>query len=784
MSHKTTVNLIVSFLALAIVATSATFALVGWQAQKITEEITKKAQEQNSQQETKTPTIAQNAFAEDLPANSGTNLLPAGSYPIGDNIPPKIEDTDTLTQRFIKQASYQTLKNNPDGPQSGEDGVSIIAPDINNILAASASEKDLVDAAQNWQPSESDLVTKTVPATKENIANYFKNLKDISDNYFVGVGIPRLSEQTVSGDTFKKTAINLNTFSQKLKELEVPVTFQEFHKNLLTVGIYQKNAFTFYGQNINDPVKIILTLQTRETEYINQLNKFNEEAKKIAFLAPQSEKQTTIAKIWKNTFGIKKAHAFLGLGDVVFDPSVLAQMIVDAIKDAWKWIYTTLIRILVNKIINQIQMDLFNWVGGGGKPKFVTNWKEELSKIGNDAASSIISKAAPKLCQSFGPLVEVALTPITDPTDQESLEITCTLDQVIDNAKNFYNSFSNGGWVAYATALRPENQIWGSMFMLNDKLIRQSEKSVSGARSEKESASGFSSGNTTCTKPQNRQTTNGEYASGLGELAGSVDIITTTCDASGKPDAICAVRVCEKGDYRINTPGGAVAHSLFGSLNWKPNQIVTAQRIEELVTALIDAAINRLTNLALGWVSGSGGGSEGGGNITCSGPGSNATPGCGGNISLPGDTSGGSNSNGQTQSDLINLAQSKITVVNQAITDYQSLQGLIQTPGKGPVCAAQNSADIAKVQDAFAALNLAQAKQKLQALITELQTLTTSNPNYNQRLLEILNEIQNTPSATSGNITLQSFQGMLAQVLGSMQQCITNTQQPSGSSTP
>src|SRR5262249_45212761 len=98
-----------------------------------------------------------------------------------------------------------------------------------------------------------------------------------------------------------------------------------------------------------------------------------------------------------------------------------------------------------------------------GKPAFVTNWdgflEETATNAANVAISSLNDVTHGQLCSSFGPLITLQLRQryLTE------IPTTCTLDQVIRNVEGFYQSFENGGWIAYGALTSPGGNYYSGL---------------------------------------------------------------------------------------------------------------------------------------------------------------------------------------------------------------------------------------------------------------------------------------------------------------------------------
>ena len=302
---------------------------------------------------------------------------------------------------------------------------------------------------------------------------------------------------------------------------------------------------------------------------MTDLQELNAEVKNIKLSELRPSEASALAKI--REFFVPTANAWV-IATFETNPALVGGAVSSAfsgsgnlIKRIFEFLYKTFLRILVNRILNAFQSQILNWIAGGGKPKFVTNWRGFLSDAFNEAVGETIAKIAPKLCRGFGAAVRLSLRPPPDFTDQ----VRCTLDDVIRNTQYFYDDFSRGGWLAYSATLEPQNNYYGSVLIASDIVMQEASKKKEAAEKEASASAGFL---------------------GVKKCASSHEEVVD--DSTDRRETVCD-------EYTTVTPGAAVGESLFGSLNWKANQIVSAERLEELVAAIIDASINRMIGLGL-----------------------------------------------------------------------------------------------------------------------------------------------------------------------------------------
>lgn len=214
------------------------------------------------------------------------------------------------------------------------------------------------------------------------------------------------------------------------------------------------------------------------------------------------------------------------------------------------FIRTTLKKRLLDVLVDQI----IQYIQGGGKPKFVTDWQGFLADAGQAAAGDFAkSLGLGFLCEPFSFQIQLGLLPV--PTFSE--RASCTLNQIVGNIQNFYDDFRNGGWLAFNASWDPQNNYFGSLLM---------------ALSEEEKRRG-----------------NAAYASELEALAGAGFLSVKDCerDANG---------VIIQSTCRVTTPGKVLGDLTAKAVGSDIDFILSAEQLSDYVAAIANAAINRLVS--------------------------------------------------------------------------------------------------------------------------------------------------------------------------------------------
>ena len=207
---------------------------------------------------------------------------------------------------------------------------------------------------------------------------------------------------------------------------------------------------------------------------------------------------------------------------------------------------------LKKRILDMMVDQVINWINGGGKPQFVSDWQGLVEDAANQAAGDFVKElGAGFLCRPFSLKLQIALLPVR----KFNQRADCTLDDIVRNIDNFYNDFLTGGWIGYSRAWEPQNNFLGIYLMSADERITRMSDAANAAVNEAISGGGFLS--------------------------------TKKCqkDAQGRDIPSTCV---------VTTPGKTIGDTLSKAVGSDIDFIVNANELSEYIGAIADAAINRM----------------------------------------------------------------------------------------------------------------------------------------------------------------------------------------------
>jgi hypothetical protein len=418
------------------------------------------------------------------------------------NVVQALADPKNLTANYTDAFLNGLVAANPDGFQTDDSGnVQLQAPDANALVAQIQSNPNLKKISiPDWNAE--------VNAQKLNISNaatvsgYNNAVGDVFNKNFIQSGAQSLvGQQDLDPSNFAAIASPLQSAVTDAAQTATPTELAGFQKSLVAMLVYEKNMVALGTLAQTDPVKAAITYQAKQQEYLQVLGNFGAELQKassnglISFKAPAGSSQNAAMAFLQTYLGIPTAHAFLGFGDITFDPAVFAQFVLQTVNEV-------ILQILKNTLVAFIQQRVLGWIQNSGAPRFVQQFANQLVNIAQAKAISAVAQILPGYkytCPNIGNLLgpTIASLNLTVPAGKQPPQ--CTLPAVsVSQLKNFYNNFNynvnaapGDSWKLYAQVLNPNNNYFGVLMQSQDYVSQQVDQAQQAQQAKTQAGQGF-----------------------------------------------------------------------------------------------------------------------------------------------------------------------------------------------------------------------------------------------------------------------------------------------------
>ncbi|MST04311.1 MAG: hypothetical protein EXS49_01965 [Candidatus Pacebacteria bacterium] len=218
------------------------------------------------------------------------------------------------------------------------------------------------------------------------------------------------------------------------------------------------------------------------------------------------------------------------------------------------------------QILDQLVNQIIQWIQGGGKPKFVSDFGGFLEEAGQNAVGQFAHDLGLEfLCSPFNLQLRFALFPVAS-FGGGSGRFSCTLDQIVGNIENFQNDFRDGGWILFDRSYEPQNNFYTLLIMANIEKNSRIAQATSKALNAVNQASGYLS--------------------------------TEDCEEDPSSNAPDQDGDGKKGDIAsrcvVTTPGKHLGELTSKAIGSDIDFIINADGVGAYVAAIVDAAINSL----------------------------------------------------------------------------------------------------------------------------------------------------------------------------------------------
>jgi hypothetical protein len=457
------------------------------------------------------------------------------------------------------------------------------------------------------------------------------------------------------------------------------------------------------------------------------------------------------------------AHAFLGLGDVVVDPTNLVQNTITAIKNVDSSVVTHVLNGIAWSVakaaIASIQRSTVNWINSGfrGSPAFATDLRENLQNVGDAVANSFFDQLNNSVDVATGfnirsPFQDQLSSKLRDEYYRQASNgglNPFTLGQTSGNPTDFLNGdFSQGGFNAWMSASQnPQNNPFGAYLAAQNALFSSINQAESQRKSELDWGKGFLSYRANCPTTLSASTAGSNNAplsaSSLSTRGGSLSsgsayhapgtigasqsanqsLLSNGSVLNGSGASLGASAgssiSLSKADtcfgQKISTPGATIVGQLDHALGATQDTLVTADQINEVLGALANQLVQQV--------------------IGPKGLLSASSPSSGGGASVVTQSTASAQNNEQVSSLADGFKQS-ISGQRQQIVTYQTnQQTILNAANVANTTCSVNASQYPEIQSAIASANagIAKASTSLNAIDSLTTNITTA---------------QNSPAAT------------------------------------
>ncbi len=519
--------------------------------------------------------------------------------------------TDNLAAEFVNGV----VAANPTGP-TGTDAngnPTFVTPDVNAIAANVADSTTTAQALQipNWD-TEVAAIPVTIVATTSATAltNYGDAVNSILNNH-INAQVQSIASNQAGNATANEityTESQMQSALQDAASLKTPAPAEAYQKSLLANLVYEKNMLQLYTLAQTDPLKASVIFEQENAKFSAVQQNFANQAQKLTsnYLSfeqvPQKPRNGMLLSFINNTFGVPEAHAQLA----VFDASTWAEIV----SNEWQTIQTqlqsilknTLLQILKNTLITLIQQKVLAWVQGSGAPRFITDWGTQLINSAETSAINTINNDFTNGCvySVFTPMITADLNTFYTPLGDNACADLFQAALGANSFGQFYNNFSNGGFVAFGASTLPSGDPYGTQFFEMQKGALAFTNQQAAVSLQTQVSGGFK-GDQVCDDGSNPSgnTTMCETPAGVYDTNTSLN--ATSCPAPDKMVTIPNNGLCSDGSQpQVTTPAAVTGFALKAETGSATNQqIAAATDIVGLLNSAMSSLIMGLANAAV-----------------------------------------------------------------------------------------------------------------------------------------------------------------------------------------
>ncbi|MBI3589634.1 MAG: hypothetical protein HY093_04465 [Candidatus Liptonbacteria bacterium] len=586
-------KLVTSFLVLAIGISSAVFVFSNFYS-KSGVAPTVQVEESGGKSAANLNALSGNAFVESVPKQAPTVEGDQKQAEVGQNFPP-VSDPSNLTENLAQKLTQEMGGLDPTDGGLISDKVNAISPKVLDYagkivdLGAIQKESDKIAGEIEAQSGNFEISKNFTPADVE---SYKEVLSLAIDENFNQSGVIELLGNVPSPQAISSLELVLDQFLLKGKSMTVPEAVADFHRSLLKLTIYEKTMLGLAYEN-TDPLKASLVLQLQKIKYNQAIQDVSRESQKVQSLEKTSNQggHKLLGDLLSSLILPQKAYAVIP----VIDPTHIAISVVNLAKTIGNIIAKVATEELKHKLVHMMVEQTINWIQGGGKPKFVQDFKGFVLGEADKAFGNEIYQHLPGLCSRIQPWV--ALTYYQAPKQRQlgfTNQTRCTVSQVVENVTAFYDSLQQGGWKNYLEVIRPQNNYFGAVIQLHDLALTRSAQQQQATELKVGSGQGFLT--TKVCKKWSSLNLNDLMGPPSGDPEADARSMAEGAgfDYVGPVQSDNSFGVCYPDGWQDTTPGKQVGETLAKAAGLNADTIVNAQDAIALVSVFVDSLINRI----------------------------------------------------------------------------------------------------------------------------------------------------------------------------------------------
>lgn len=272
----------------------------------------------------------------------------------------------------------------------------------------------------------------------------------------------------------------------------------------------------------------------------------------------------------------QKSYAYLGIGDIVIDPTNLVQNTLTSISTVAihlkDFVLDGLAWNIANMAIQKLTAQTVNWINSGfnGNPAYVTDPGKFFLGLGDTTAAQFLSSdpTLNSLCTPFRAQVRLALVK-NYLSETNGINYSCSLGTLENNYKAFVQNFDQGGWNGwFSVTQNTQNNPYGEYLDAKNSLSAQIGTQTAQANAELDWGKGFLS-----YKKCNQSDPSYVAARTVGGVS-----IPESCSPSAE---------------QIVTPGSVIQDQLDRALGSGGERLNVVNSINEIVSSLMTELVNK-----------------------------------------------------------------------------------------------------------------------------------------------------------------------------------------------